>query len=542
MMPLDGSEGIQMLPFDILEHILRLLDPCSLFQLASTCRYYRDILSEDTALWSRALREFSTENCLAPHSFSHSSFSSPSAARRIISRPRRILEAISNEDRRLDVRPLTLTLIPDTPPGSIKHIDGVLLPGGRWYLSLAVPADPHTMNPACRVQIFCWDLLEAVDSTITKPSARHTLELPTGRPRPIEDIMKARLYEDGETVVIACASIVGHASSGYLTKPLIQVLLLVWDAQHITSFLSMGTLFAEDLPFIANREEHFGICEYSIVGDVLVIEGIRNIAVWNWKLDTIGILDLRPFDWARGRGFTTVTLPPFIYISPRDGQELIILELPDLRPRRGGPAKLSVPPRSLTHLRLPGVASHIISSGFVLLEDWKPLQRKHGVAILLSWEPSAENPSPEEQAQYRQHVLRITPDFSGRPPHPILSTSATLALLPVNTLQLTDYESLASQPELCGYMFEIRSLDSESPHLVKMRKFTLQEERFQAPSLLQFPLVFSVDDKRDSPQWPWWITAEKLCLSSGAALGSSVWQNGGEAVNGFALARILYLD
>ncbi|KAF8323161.1 hypothetical protein DL93DRAFT_633624 [Clavulina sp. PMI_390] len=214
--PTANFEWLSRLPFDIFEQVIALLDAYSLLQLTHTCNRFRDSFLQDSVLWGKLLRGFAIEHCLAPHSFSHPKFASPQAVIRLTSRPRRIIEAVSNQNTHLQIRHCSYnlelqSLFQTSQP--VGHVGGILLPGGRWYLSLATLAEDKPSNVTDDMQIFCWDVLAAVDGNM-QPVAHAPLKLP-GRPGPIKDIMKVQLYEDEKSVLIVCISFADRISTRY---------------------------------------------------------------------------------------------------------------------------------------------------------------------------------------------------------------------------------------------------------------------------------------------------------------------------------------
>ncbi|KAF8307240.1 hypothetical protein DL93DRAFT_141592 [Clavulina sp. PMI_390] len=223
LLPKDGcwDTPLGYLPFDVFERIILMLDLSSLFQLASTSKHLFDTIIKDSLLWNQILRNYCAEHCLAPHSFSHSIFASPRAVRNVLSRSHRIVAAILDQDRSLRCQPSTYKL--DLEPGlrdhhrRMQHVDGMLLPGGRWYASLVAASKTASNDPGMNMQIICWDLLASVNGVLV-PSARLALELPTGRAASIRSLMKAHLCEGKDSVIIACASFPAEILHSYVAR------------------------------------------------------------------------------------------------------------------------------------------------------------------------------------------------------------------------------------------------------------------------------------------------------------------------------------
>ncbi|KAF8323160.1 hypothetical protein DL93DRAFT_633773 [Clavulina sp. PMI_390] len=263
-----------------------------------------------------------------------------------------------------------------------------------------------------------------------------------------------------------------------------------------------------------------------------MIDGVQNISVWNWRLDTVATLDLQEHSWARGQGFLANLHPPFVYVAPQDGEELHVVELPEFLPRIQSNSPRIVPPRSLVTVPLE-VNQPIVSFDFGFLEDWKPLSRRLGLGVILS-----VNFPSEPESRYSQHMIRTTNDLLGASPKVSLSAAPTLALLPLDKIEITTHVSATAKRETYGYTFEMKSPNSGTPHSITLNASAFQDGEFQPCSTREFAVKFP----DDSPKWPWWTTANRLCLPSGATLGYSRWRNSQESEDGLPVARILYIE
>ncbi|KAF8320882.1 hypothetical protein DL93DRAFT_1744329 [Clavulina sp. PMI_390] len=174
--PLDeqctGDQWIARLNTDVVEQILALLDPWSLLQFTLVCKPFYEIFFNDRVLWAHTLQTLAAQECLAPHSFDHPKFHTPAALRRIATRFYRFTDAIVEPNRllRAHVDEYQLgQLTVGVNKVAVDHDDGVLLPGGRWLLSVVTESEEGP--DGWPRYLSCWDLLGAVDGTLVSAAS-----------------------------------------------------------------------------------------------------------------------------------------------------------------------------------------------------------------------------------------------------------------------------------------------------------------------------------------------------------------------------------
>ncbi|KAF8323164.1 hypothetical protein DL93DRAFT_2162354 [Clavulina sp. PMI_390] len=432
-LPCTGEMWLSGLNFDVVEHTLSYLEPWSILQFVSSCQAFRKHFYDDKTLWIRVLRRIELEQCIAPYSFPPSSVSSLGNLRRIVTRPYRVLRAVSEENvaisAHIEVLPLDYdSITTSSAEGSFQHLGSVLLPGGRWLLTTALR---HNL-PRCDTHILCWDTLAAQpgdDSSGVKwpwlPQSELVIEdaqLLAAMTEFSNEYLKVQLSDDNKSVIIAGRFERDNASLG-ITEIHYHVMTLTWDRDCRPQLSKTASLNVSEIRHI--HPDFVFVSNITLAGDFILIEDVRNVAVWNWRIDTIGFIDSQNHNWGQGRGFSTVLHPPHLYIAPVALDEYFQLEIPKF-PARGDlgyePARL--PPTSTVRAELlPAPESEDVRRLFdlVLLDEWKPPTMNPGIVVL----STDESHLPEGRRDL-QHVITLHRKDSRTYPHIVFSPKATL--------------------------------------------------------------------------------------------------------------------
>ncbi|KAF8314681.1 hypothetical protein DL93DRAFT_2167106 [Clavulina sp. PMI_390] len=395
---------LRRLNFDVLFAVISWLDPLSILQLSCSCKTFHTAIASNYLIWKKALHDIATAYCVAPHSFDGLSVD---GLKRFSTRPSRLIDAFSNPERPIRASARKYVLNPgvfmtstSTHTPHIQHLRPKLLPGGRWILS-------GIILDKVSVHLFCWDRSQSHPETEPlSPIAAFSWD----GIKPLfgwGGWIQAQMEGVG-SVILACSLL---SLDQYHSHH--EVLRLSWNDRGELPVIELVARLECGPPFThANSQLH---------GNYIIINTERRILLWNWKDRLDCELDLEGYEWAGDHGFILTAIPPCLFVMPRQGTQIFVIEIPRLHPLGSiGPHKPIRSSHVYSHQIFPA-SPEFLHQHVYAFDLWKPLPLRGGMAMTQS--------IPLGPFTDLFHLTSLHPTDA---PLPTLSPSTHVNTLPLN--------------------------------------------------------------------------------------------------------------
>ncbi|KAF8319079.1 hypothetical protein DL93DRAFT_276172 [Clavulina sp. PMI_390] len=297
-----------LLPLDILLHVARCLDLKDLLCFRTISRAVYDLIEANLTLWRRFAREVIQDLPAAPHSFNLAAIS-VAEARALALRPERFERLILPPRDENELEPHSVDMSPivpesvhwlKTPPGSSVDVWRAL-PGNRWVCAIVSLENRQ-------YQLSLWDLQAPINPEGISPRCSITCLEPY---HPTSSPLRLQMQMDEEQNIVNCMLHYATNPSGFI----VEIFQLSWT---------------EGAPTFAQKAVRRDLLEVNqfwtarLDGDHLCVHRLDGVFLWNWKLDTCGIVLIN--EWESPSTPFLLQLP---YIIPRGSPspELFVIEL-----------------------------------------------------------------------------------------------------------------------------------------------------------------------------------------------------------------------
>ncbi|KAF8318434.1 hypothetical protein DL93DRAFT_2165037 [Clavulina sp. PMI_390] len=320
------NSAFSRLPIDVILLTANFLEVKDLVHFSTLTRGIRHHVNASQSLWRRQARDALMFGPVAPHSFNIETISA-SDARILACRPHKLEHLIRQFTQKasepkassIDMAPITTETIHslDMPEASSVELWRAL-PGNRWVCAILSLEDEH-------LELRLWDL-HAYNEAEGSPPALSVASLEEYEPADWPLKLYPQLDEANQAVNFLLYYLIAGAE-----EYMLEVCQLFWDdgTPSLTRKASRRSSWADE-----------SLLEPLLDGDYVCIHCTNGILLWNWKVDTCGVVPID--DWDAESVRSPLSLKLFVGADPQPSQVPFLLQPPYMLPRMDLNSELSM--------------------------------------------------------------------------------------------------------------------------------------------------------------------------------------------------------
>ncbi|KAF8307813.1 hypothetical protein DL93DRAFT_1982036 [Clavulina sp. PMI_390] len=155
------------------------------------------------------------------------------------------------------------------------------------------------------------------------------------------------------------------------------VLRLNWKENSDLPVIELAARLEPDNRYL----EDDSFADYHLVGRYFVVDTLEYLLIWNWKENSVGVLDGEECNWSNRLGFILAVVPPNIFVIPQDQQRILTIDIPHLHPVGSPESYKFIRPAYMSDSFLDNLTETLHMNIFPL-NSWRPPSPHNASALV----------------------------------------------------------------------------------------------------------------------------------------------------------------